>query len=424
MIRSSHYSSYNSLSGRLTIKNVLTPNNKIITIERPYQKNISIDGNGLLCLPNLIDPHVHFRTPGLEHKEDWITGSRAAFKGGITTVFDMPNVIPPTTTAERLEQKFAKIESQLEQSQLPLNYKLFFGVEENTLGEIDKVKDKIIGLKVFMDAGVKIPGITEEKFFNQIFECAQRNNLIVALHAEDHNVIRENTKRYEHDQEIKVHSCIHSKEAALVAIENVIKLVRNYKVPAYILHVSTKDEIDLVSDAKKEGLPIYAECCPHYLFLDESMYPILQGKCKINPAIRTRTDLEYAWKALNDGKYDTIGSDHAPHTSKEKANIRRKCPSGVPGIETSLPLFITAWKENKIEISRLVELMHTNPKKIFKLDNELNDEFVLVNIDDYKIVNDDDLATKVKWSPYSGMRLTGFPKYLFRNNCMFDLDLI
>jgi dihydroorotase len=419
-----HLSNLNSSKTKLTIKNVLTHKNEIITIERPYHQNISIDAGGLLCLPNLIDPHVHFRTPGLEHKEDWITGSRAAFKGGITTVFDMPNVIPPTTTAERLKQKFSKIEFQLAQSKLPLNYKLFFGVEEDTLGEIEKVKDKIIGLKVFMDNELKSPNSNEDKYFNNIFQIAQKCNLTVALHAEDYTIVNNNTKKYENNEEIHIHSCVRSKQAAIIAIEKVICLVRKYNVRAYILHVSTKDEIDIITNAKREGLPIHAEICPHYLFLDESMYPILQGKCKINPAIRTKTDVSHAWEAINEGKYDTIASDHAPHTAKEKQNIRRRCPSGVPGIETMLPLFLTAWKENRIEISRIIELMHTNPKKIFKLENELVNDFVLVNMKDYKIVNDEELATKVKWSPFSGMKLTGFPKYLYTNNYLYDLDMI
>lgn len=419
-----HFSKINALSGKLTIKNVLTPQNQVITIERPYFQDKSIDANGMMCLPNLIDPHVHFRTPGLEHKEDWTTGSRAAFKGGITTVFDMPNVIPPTTTKERLDQKFAKIKTQLAESKLPLNYKLFFGVEEDTLGEIEKVKDEIVGIKVFMDNEIRNHDLNEDKYFNNIFKEAQKCNLTVALHAEDHSTIKANTDKYEDNQEIHLHSCIRSRDAAVIAIEKVIKLVRKYNVPAYILHISTKDEIDLINNAKKEGLPVYAEICPHYVFLDDSMYPILQGKCKINPAIRTKTDVNYAWEALNEGKYDTIGSDHAPHTSKEKQNIRKRCPSGVPGIETVLPLFLTAWKENKIELTRIIELMHTNPKKIFKLKNELVSDFVLVNIKDYKVVNDEELATKVKWSPYSGMRLTGFPKYIFTNNYLYDLDLI
>jgi len=409
-----------SLSGKLTIKNVLTPSNKITTLERPFSNNMMIDANGLLCLPKLIDPHVHFRTPGLEYKEDWVTGSKAAFRGGITTVFDMPNVIPPTNTEERLNQKISIINSQLEESKLPLDFKLFFGVQEDTLGEVEKVKDRIVGIKVFMDVKLN----DEEKHFDKIFELASKYNLIVALHAEDHSTIKHNTEKYKNDQEIKYHSCVHSKEAAVIAIDKIIKLVRKYKVTAYVLHVSTKEEIDLITDAKKEGLPIYAECCPHYMFLEESMYSTLQGKCKINPAIRTITDVKYAWEALNDGKYDTIGSDHAPHTLNEKANIREKCPSGVPGIETSLPLFLTAWKQNKIEISRIIELMHTNPKKIFKLENDNNDDFVLVNVEDYKILKEENLSTKVKWSPFNGMKLTGFPKYLYTNKNLYDLDLI
>lgn len=413
------------MNGKLLIKNVLNSELKLTNITRPFNKNLTLDAEGLMLLPNLIDPHVHFRVPGMEHKEDWTTGSRAAFKGGYTTVFDMPNTKPPTTTLERFESKRTLIDSQLNNSKLPLSYNLWFGVEMNKLAEISLVKGRVPGLKIFMTNSTSEGCVHTEEDLEKIYGLAKENNFVVSAHAEDHTVIMDNYKKFEHQNEFKYHSCVHSVEAALVAIEKLIRMCRKHRVPTYVLHISTKDEIDLIKKAKLEGLPIYAETCPHYLFLNDSYYSDLKGKVKMNPPVRSKENLPELWSALRDGTIDILASDHAPHTAGEKdVSIRAKCPSGVPGIETTLPLILTAWKEQKVELNRIVELMHANPKKIFNLGAEKNDEFVLVNINDYKTLADEDLATKVKWSPFSGMKLTGFPKYIFANNDLFDIDLI
>lgn len=413
------------MNGKLIIKNVLTTEMNLINITRPFNKNLTIDADGLLLLPNLIDPHIHFRVPGMEHKEDWITGSRAAFKGGYTTVFDMPNTKPPTTTLERLESKTALIDSQLNSSKLPLNYKLWFGVEMNKLSEFSLVKGKVVGLKIFMTNSTSEGCVHKDEDLDKIYSLAKENGFIVSAHAEDDSVIKENYKKYENHNEYKYHSCVHSVEAAVVAIEKLIRVCRKYKVPTYVLHISTRDEIELIKKAKLEGLPIYAETCPHYLFLNEDYYNDLKGKVKMNPPVRTKENATELWSALREGVIDILASDHAPHTANEKdVSIRAKCPSGVPGIETTLPLMLTAWKENKLDLTKIVDLMHSKPKKIFNLGADKEEDFVLVNINDYKTLSDQDLATKVKWSPFSGMKLTGFPKYIYTNKDLFDTDLI
>jgi dihydroorotase len=415
---------FSSLTGSLIIKNLINPKNEVISLKTPYKTDLTIDGKGLLYLPNLYDPHVHFRTPGLEHKEDWITGSRASFKGGITTVFDMPNVIPPTTTLERLNQKFSIIDSQLRISKLPLDYKLFIGVEEESLNEIEKVKDYVVGIKIFMTTSSSKSFMHEEKSLHAVYELASKYNLLVASHAEDHDTIVENMKVYEGKEDMKYHSCVHSKKAATIAVERIIKLAEIYKVKSYLLHMSTREEIELISEAKTRNVPVFAECCPHHLFLDVGNYNKLNGKAKMNPPVREEEDKNYMWEALNSGKIDIIGSDHAPHTEGEKVDVRTKCPSGVPGIETTLPLLLTAWKQKKISLDTIIKLMHHNPLKIFNNLKKKPDDFVLVNVDKYKILKNSDLATKVKWSPFAGMELTGFPKYVFTKNQLYDCDEI
>lgn len=381
-----------------------------------------IDGSKLLALPGLIDPHVHFRVPGMEHKEDWIHASKASFRGGYSMVFDMPNTKPATTTKERLLDKMALIDSQIRQSGLPLNYKLFFGADKNNFNEIVKVKDQIVGIKVFMGASTGELLMDDISSLHAVYAIASKFNLIIALHAEDEIIIQENTKKYSAETDFKYHSIIRSVDAAVRAVEVVIELTKIYGVTSYILHLSTKEEIELVRQAKLDGLPIFAETCPHYLFLDESMYSTLNGLGKMNPPLRSKAEQDYVWQAINEGVIDTIGSDHAPHTLNEKDQPLCKCPSGVPGIETTLPLMLTAYKDGKISLDRLVKMVHDNPKQLFNIADQ--EDFVLANIEDYKPLTNEQLCTKVKWSPYTGMNLTGYPEYFITKNRLINLKEI
>lgn len=402
----------------LKILNVLMPDNTRQTITRPYIDNLTIDGSDLLALPGLIDPHVHFRVPGMEDKEDWQHASAAALKGGVTTVFDMPNTRPATTTAERLHNKLNIIDAQLAEVHLPLRYKLFFGADKNQFHEIVKVKDEIVGIKVFMGASTGDLLMDDESSLHAVYALSKTHNLLIALHAEDELIIRNNAEKYATETDFKYHSIIREPQAAVKAVELVIKLTEMYNVPSYILHVSTAGELDLVRSAKLRGLPVYVETCPHYLFLDDSQYSNLAGRGKMNPPLRTKADQAILWQALNDGVIDTIGSDHAPHKLGEKEQPLCKCPSGVPGIETTLPLLITAWQQGKLSLTKLVELTHDNPQRIFNLPT--NDDLVLVDIVNKRILSDEQMATKCKWTPFVGLELCGFPRYVYLNQQFFD----
>lgn len=402
----------------LTISNVLMPDGTRQTITRKYNKDMTLDGSDLLALPGLIDPHVHFRVPGMEDKEDWQHASKAALRGGYTMVFDMPNTKPATTTQERLQKKVEIINQQLAEVDLPLGYKLFFGADKNQFHEIVKVKDEIIGIKVFMGASTGDLLMDDESSLHAIYALAKAHGLVIALHAEDELIIRENATKYANETDFKYHSIIRAPQAAVKAVDLVIQLSELYDVTSYILHVSTFGELNLVREAKKRGVKIFVETCPHYLFLDDSMYPELQGRGKMNPPLRSLADQDVLWQALNDGTIDTIGSDHAPHKLGEKEQPLCKCPSGVPGIETTLPLLISAWQEEKISLTRIVELLHHNPKKIFNLAD--NDDLILVDIVNKQVLRDEQMATKCKWTPFVGRELTGFPRYAYINQRLID----
>lgn len=403
----------------LVIENVLLPDLTRQTLTRPYSESIKINGRDLLALPGLIDPHVHFRVPGMEEKEDWQHAAHAALKGGMTTVFDMPNNKPAITTQARLQAKFATINAQLAEVDLPLRYKLFLGADKNNFQEIIKVKENIVALKVFMGASTGDLLMDDESSLHAIYALAKAHHLMIALHAEDELIIRKNAAQYAAETDFKYHSIIREPRAAIQAVDLVIQLTEMYQVPSYILHVSTRGELDLIKAAKARGLPIYAETCPHYLFLDDSMYGELQGRGKMNPPLRNKADQQYLWQALNTGLIDTIGSDHAPHQIAEKNQPLAKCPSGVPGIETTLPLMLTAWQADKISLSRVLELLHYNPRRIFNLAE--NDDLVLVDIKHYRELTDESTATKCKWTPFKGMKLTGFPHYIYMENRWINL---
>ena len=377
-----------------------------------------IDASQFVVFPGLIDPHVHFRTPGLQEKEDWQTGAQAAVRGGYTTVFDMPNTIPPTITADLLRDKKELIDSQLQACHIPLRYKLFFGADKNHLDEIPKITHDAIGIKVFMGCSTGNLVIDDDESLHAVFAIAAQQNLIVAVHAEDEHLINLRKQQFAHAKNYSGHSEIRNEEVAAVAVEKAINLCRQYGTRLYILHSSTIDEINLIRDAKKLGLPVFAETTPHHLFLNTSFYKDLKGKAVVNPPLRDEKHQIALWEAVIDGTIDTIGSDHAPHLPAEKQREYGSCPSGMPGIETTLPLLLNACNEGNISLSKIIELTYTNPKSIFNLPT--NSDKVLVDLNLTQEVKNANLKTKCGWSSFEGKTLKGWPKYTIIENQVFS----
>ncbi|MEN9916155.1 MAG: dihydroorotase [Pseudomonadota bacterium] len=382
---------------------------------------IELKKNKLLKLPGLIDPHVHFRTPGLEYKEDWKTAARASIKGGYTTVFDMPNTIPPTVTEIALLEKKSLIDKQLKEVGIPLRYYLFFGADKQHLAEIKKIKNQVIGIKVFMGCSTGGLVIDDDESLRAIFKIAAKEDILVAVHAEDEQRLKENANKFSGPQSYSIHSKIRDESAAELAVKKAIQLVRLYGTRLYILHVSTHQEIDLIAQAKKEGLPVFAETTPHHLFLNISDYQTLNGKAVMNPPLRTFEHQKALFSAIKSGIIDTIGSDHAPHTLEEKAKSYGACPSGVPGIETTLPLLLEAYHQNLLSLDNILDLTSRRAKKIFDLPDHL-DDYVLVDLSLAKRVEDKDLSTKCKWSPFSGRLLRGWPVTTVLKGHSYDLS--
>ena len=403
----------------INLLNVSDIDGKVCNLSLDSQTDVEIDANGLVYLPGLIDPHVHFRTPGLEYKEDWKTAAKAAIYGGYTTVFDMPNTLPPTITADLLTEKKALIDSQLKEIGIPLRYELFFGADKDHFSEIHRVKNKVIGIKVFMGCSTGNLVIDNDESLHAVFAIAAAQNMLIAVHAEDEARLHEQKAKFATPSTYDAHSKIRDVTAATIAVEKAIDLCRIYGTRLYILHVSTQDELALIAAAKKENLPVYAETTPHHLFLHDGMYETLKGKAVINPPLRAQQHNQALLEGIISGVIDTIGSDHAPHTPEEKARPYGQCPSGMPGIETTLPLLLNAHHEQLLPLKTIVALTSTHAQQIFNLP-ATNDD-VLADLQQKRPVRAEQLKTKCAWSAFEGRELHGWPVYTVVNGQCFHL---
>jgi len=394
----------------LKIKNVKNLDGEIsdLIIESSESKTIDAEGK-LVKLPGVIDPHVHVRTPGSEYKEDWKTFSQAAIRGGVTRVFDMPNNDPPCVNQTNLRLKKEIIDAQLKESGIPLAYDLYLGADANSLDQIGKVKDQVIGLKIYMGSSTGGLIMDADDVLDRAFQIAGQEDLLIAVHAEDESILQTNKKQYAGNRDPSIHSVIRSREAAISATKKAIALAEKYNNRLLICHTSTKEEIDLIREAKNNGLLVYCEVSTHHLFLDVNDYDRLKTLALVNPPLRDKSDCESLWKGIHDGVVDFIGTDHAPHILDEKMMPYGQAPSGMPGIETVLPLLLNAYNDKKISLEKIVYLTRINIEQIFGL--QRTHDYVLVDLEMSKEVQISNLKTKCGWSPYSGQILKGWPVY-------------
>lgn len=380
-------------------------------------KTIVIGGRKLTILPALIDPHVHYRVPGGEHKENWKSGALSAVRGGVTTVCDMPNNSPPCTTYERLIEKKRIIDAQLREIDTPLRYGLYFGANQGDLDQIALAARQSVALKIFMGCSTGGLVIETDEGLNDAFRLAKEAGLLVAVHAEDEAILKTARACYPGVTDPAYHSKIRPKEAAIQATDKALQLCAKYNTPLYILHMSTREELDLVREAKRSGLPVYAEVTTHHLFLSEEDYKIFGTFVQMNPPLRTLEDQEALWEGIRDNTVDTIGTDHAPHTLEEKKLPFGRAPSGIPGVETLLPLMLDAVHRGLLTLERMMELTRWKSEEIFSLPS--HQDVVLVDLEWEKTVNEEELASLCGWSPYHGRSLRGWPFYTILNGRVF-----
>lgn len=369
----------------------------------PEAKEI-IDAEGLYLLPGVIDDQVHFRDPGLTHKGDIYTESRAAAAGGVTSYMEMPNTKPQTVNQEALRDKFnhGAIKSLV-------NYSFYIGATNDNLDELVKTDSaSVCGVKIFMGSSTGNMLVDNPESLKNIFSNI---SIPIAVHCEDENTIIENTKRYKtkfgEDVPISYHPVIRSAEACYKSSSMAVDLATKYGARLHILHLSTKKELELFrSDIPLEDKRITSEVCVHHLWFNDSDYNKFGARIKWNPAVKSVVDQEALLQALIEGKIDVVATDHAPHTLEEKSNKYFGSPSGGPLVQHSLVAILELFHQGKITLEQLVEKMCHNPAKLFNIDkrgylrNGYWADMVLVDLNKPWTVTPQNILYKCKWSPF------------------------
>ena len=388
--------------GKNVIRNIFIENGIIrkITTEN-MRADAVINARHNYVIPGMIDSHVHFRAPGSEYKEDFFTGSRAAAAGGVTTVLDMPNTPLPTTSLRALMEKRQAAKKSI------VNYGFHFGATMENSGEIrNSSKYNVASVKVFMGSSTGNLLINNDGRLYEIF-CDSKLNTI---HAENEDLIGYFEEKYRRKTNYDLHCDIRNNLTAYTAVSKAISLSRACSNKLYFCHVSTRQEISMLKDEAA-----YVEITPHHLFLAREDMKTLGNFGKMNPPLRSKDDQTALWEAINDGTADTIGSDHAPHLPQEKNAPYKKAPSGVPGVETSLPLMLDAVNRGLLALPRLVELTSINPARIFGIKNKglikegYDADLVIIDMDMEKRIRNENLFTKCGWSPFDGRKVRGWP---------------
>ncbi|MCD4832759.1 MAG: dihydroorotase [Bacteroidales bacterium] len=382
---------------------------KIFTTNEPPELKVQkiIDGKGKYLLPGIIDDHVHFREPGLTHKAEIYTESKAAVAGGITSFMEMPNTIPQATTQELLEKKY-KIAS----AKSLANYSFYIGATNDNIEEIKKIDPKkVCGVKVFIGSSTGNMIVDNEKTLSRIFS---ESPVLIATHCEDEETIKKNTIKYKEefgeDLPLKYHSLIRSEEACYKSSALAVKLAKKYNSRLHILHLSTGKELELFDNTvPSEEKRITAEVCVHHLWFSDADYDKYGTKIKWNPAIKTTKDREALINGLKNNKIDVVATDHAPHTSDEKNNTYFKAPSGGPLVQHSLVAMLELYHQNKLSLNDIVYKMCHTPADIFQIKERgyIREgywaDLVLVDLDSPWTVNKNNTLYKCKWSPFENI---------------------
>ncbi|MBW4654057.1 MAG: dihydroorotase [Kaiparowitsia implicata GSE-PSE-MK54-09C] len=371
-----------------------------------------IDGSGLILLPGVIDPQVHFREPGLEHKEDLFTSSCACVRGGVTSFLEMPNTRPLTTTQAALDDKLARAASKS-----LVNFGFFIGATKENLPDL-RTASPTCGIKVFMGS-MHGPLLVDDAesldriFYRDVTDSTYENRLI-AVHAENHARILARREEFSGETDVAIHSEIQDNQAALEATQLALRLSKLYQRRLHILHLSTGDEANLLRIEKPAW--VTAEVTPQHLLLNTDAYQTIGTLAQMNPPLRSPRDQDVLWQALLDGVIDFIATDHAPHTLEEKAKGYPNTPSGMPGVQTSLPLMLTQAAQGRCTVAQVSRWMSTAVANAYGIAKKgaiapgYDADLVLVDLATYQPFRREDVLSKCGWSPFEGWNLTGYPQ--------------
>ena len=389
------------------------------SISAKSSESVIIDAEGNFLIPGVIDDQVHFREPGLTHKGDIASESKAAVAGGITSYIEQPNTVPNAVTQELLEEKY-----QIASKTSHANYSFMMGGTNDNLEEILKTNPKnVAGLKLFLGSSTGDMLVDSSASLEKIFS---NTKLLIAVHSEDETIVKNNLAKYKEiygdDIPVTKHPEIRSVAACYESTVRVIALAKKTGARLHVFHISTAKELDLFTNKMPlEKKQITAEVCIHHLWFTDADYETKGSLIKWNPAVKSQEDKDALWKALLDDRIDVIATDHAPHTLEEKSNPYTTCPSGGPLVQHALVAMMEAYNKGKISMEKIVEKMCHNPAKIFKIENRgfikegYFADLVLVNPHMPWSVKKENIIAKCGWSPFEGVSFKSRVTHTFVN---------
>ena len=396
--------------GQQYVADILIKNgiiDKISSQINPIENSTVYDLEGKFILPGCIDDQVHFREPGLIHKADIASESKAAVAGGITSYMEMPNTIPNALTQEILEDKY-----QIAARSSIANYSFFMGASNDNLEEVLKTNGKnVCGVKIFMGSSTGNMLVDREKSLEDLFEKVPP--LIIATHCEDEGTIRANIEKYKaiygENIPVELHPIIRSEEACFLSSSMAVRLAKKYNTRLHILHISTEKELTLFDNTLPlEKKLITAEACVHHLWFSDEDYKTKGNYIKWNPAVKKASDRAAIFQAVLDNRIDVIATDHAPHTIEEKEQSYFKAPSGGPLVQSALQAMLQKMDEGLISIEKIVEKMAHNPAILFKIVKRgyikegYFADLVVIDKKPYTVTKNN-ILYKCGWSPFEGI---------------------
>lgn len=384
---------------------VIVEDGRIADIDSAIQTAVdeTVDAAGLHLLPGVVDDQVHFREPGLTHKEDLRTASRACAKGGVTTYLEMPNTSPPATTQAGVDEKLA-----LAAEKSLVNYGFYIGATPDNVGDLATATNTP-GIKIFIGSSTGTLLVDDQEALERIFA---ETTLPITAHCEDEGTVRANADRLAGTNNVADHSRIRDHRAALIATTRALDLAFRHRHRFHVLHVSTGAETELLANHRNL---ITAEACPHHLLFNIDDYPRLGTLIQANPSIKTAADSQQLWQALLAGKIQVIATDHAPHTLAEKQQPYPQSPSGVPCIENSLALMLDQVNRGRCTLEQVVHWMCDAPARVWDMIGKgriavgYDADLVLVDMALSREVSNESQLTKCGWSPWHGQKLSGWP---------------
>ncbi|MFH1199535.1 MAG: dihydroorotase family protein [Candidatus Micrarchaeota archaeon] len=396
------------VGGRIVEADILVEGGKIAKVGKSLSAHSGapiVDATGLFILPGMVDAHVHLRDFKESYKEDWFSGTSSALAGGVTSVLDMPNNSLPTTSHQALEAK------ELVAAKKALcDYAFFFGATPDNAGEAARSASdhRVAGLKLYMGPST---GNLDAGGFASVFAHFASFKKPIAVHAENGDCLQYFSDKF--DKTAANHSRLRDELCAQLAVSTALDIAERTKARLHVCHVSTAEELELIADAKREGVNVTCEATPHHLFLSDSDAARLGNFAKVNPPLRNKQHVAALWDGLRKGVVDIIATDHAPHSSEEKLKSYSDAPSGMPGLETALPLLLTAVNEKRLSLPDVVRLYSTRPADIYRLHGKgqiaegFDADMVLVDLKKEWQIRGEALFTKCRWTAFERKAVKG-----------------